>query len=150
MGDDVEEISRLIAYAKELSFPLDIDKNFLTRFKLQKLAFLLRILSGEEIDDFNIYTHGPYSPKETALYYKYARNEIKIKETQADKGKLEKIRYVFSTNDNVVEGVTTMIFLIKSRIVIWKDAYQKLREAKPNLSLSDLVDSVNLSKISWL
>ena len=65
MGDDVEEISRLIAYAKELSFPLDIDKNFLTRFKLQKLAFLLRILSGEEIDDFNIYTHGPYSPKET-------------------------------------------------------------------------------------
>ena len=28
----------------------------------------------------------------------------------------------------------------------WKDAYQKLKEAKPNLSLEELVDSVNLAK----
>ena len=146
MNDNVGEISRLIAYAKELSFPLDIETNFLTRFKLQKLAFLLRVLNNEEIDDFNIYTHGPYSPNETAGYYEYARGQIQIEKVEVNKEKLEKVREVFSVNDNLVEGATTMISLIRSGSATWKDAYQKLKEIKPNLSLSDLVDSVNLAK----
>ena len=146
MKDSVGEISRLIAYAKELSFPLNIEENFLTRFKLQKLAFLLRVLNNEEIEDFNVYTHGPYSPEETTLYYGYSRNEIQIKEVKTDNEQVGKLKEVFSVNDNVVEGATTMIYLIKTGNASWKNAYQKLKEAKPKLSLSDLVDSINLAK----
>ena len=47
MDDGVEEISRLIAYAKALEFKLNIEGDFLTRFKLQKLAFLLRVLNND-------------------------------------------------------------------------------------------------------
>ena len=146
MDDGVEEISRLIAYAKALEFKLNIEGDFLTRFKLQKLAFLLRVLNNEEIDDFNIYTHGPYSPDETTLYYEYTRNTIQTKEVNLDKEQVEKIKEVFSVNENVIEGATTMIYLIKTGNSTWKDAYQKLKEAKPNLSLEELVDSVNLAK----
>ncbi len=146
MINKVEEISRLIAYAKALSLPLDIKDNFLTRFKLQKLAFLLRVLNGEDISDFNLYTHGPYSPKETTLYYEYAKDEIQIKDVNANNEQVEKLKAVFSANDNVIEGSNTMIYLIKTRNATWKDAYQKLKEAKPNLSIDDRVDSINTAK----
>ena len=63
-----------------------------------------------------------------------------------DDGVVEKIKDVFSVNENVIEGATTMIYLIKTGNSTWKDAYQKLKEAKPNLSLEELVDSVNLAK----
>ena len=36
--------------------------------------------------------------------------------------------------------------MIKTGNASWKNAYQKLKEAKPKLSLSDLVDSINLAK----
>ncbi len=146
MDDGVEEISRLIAYAKALEFKLNIEGDFLTRFKLQKLAFLLRVLNNEEIDDFNIYTHGPYSPDETTLYYEYARNTIQTKEVRPDNEQVEKLKEVFSVTDNVVEGATTMIYLIRTGNASWKNAYQKLKEAKPKLSLEDRVDSINLAK----
>ncbi len=146
MNDSVGEISRLMAYAKELSLPQDIEENFLTRFKLQKLAFLLRVLNNEEIEDFNVYTHGPYSPDETTLYYEYSRNEIQIKEVRPDNEQVEKLKEVFSVTDNVVEGATTMIYLIRTGNASWKNAYQKLKEAKPKLSLEDRVDSINLAK----
>lgn len=146
MKDSVGEISRLIAYAKELSFPLNIEENFLTRFKLQKLAFLLRVLNNEEIEDFNVYTHGPYSPEETTLYYGYSRNEIQIKEVKTDNEQVVKLKEVFSVNDNVVEGATTMIYLIKTGNASWKNTYQKLNEVKPRLSIDDRVDSINTAK----
>lgn len=146
MKDSVGEISRLIAYAKELSFPLNIEEDFLTRFKLQKLAFLLRVLNNEEIEDFNVYTHGPYSPEETTLYYGYSRNEIQIKEVKTDNEQVVKLKEVFSVNDNVVEGATTMIYLIKTGNASWKNTYQKLNEVKPRLSIDDRVDSINTAK----
>jgi uncharacterized protein YwgA len=146
MKDSVGEISRLIAYAKELSFPLNIEEDFLTRFKLQKLAFLLRVLNNEEIEDFNVYTHGPYSPDETTLYYGYSRNEIQIKEVKTDNEQVVKLKEVFSVNDNVVEGATTMIYLIKTGNASWKNTYQKLNEVKPRLSIDDRVDSINTAK----
>ena len=146
MEDSVGEISRLVAYAKELSFPLNIEADFLTRFKLQKLAFLLRVLNNEEIEDFNVYTHGPYSPDETTLYYGYSRNEIQIKEVKTDNEQVVKLKEVFSVNDNVVEGATTMIYLIKTGNASWKNTYQKLNEVKPRLSIDDRVDSINTAK----
>ena len=146
MKDSVGEISRLIAYAKELSFTLNIEEDFLTRFKLQKLAFLLRVLNNEEIEDFNVYTHGPYSPDETTLYYGYSRNEIQIKEVKTDNEQVVKLKEVFSVNDNVVEGATTMIYLIKTGNASWKNTYQKLNEVKPRLSIDDRVDSINTAK----
>ena len=146
MEDSVGEISRLVAYAKELSFPLNIEADFLTRFKLQKLAFLLRVLNNEEIEDFNVYTHGPYSPEETTLYYGYSRNEIQIKEVKTDNEQVVKLKEVFSVNDNVVEGATTMIYLIKTGNASWKNTYQKLNEVKPRLSIDDRVDSINTAK----
>ena len=142
----VEEISRLIAYAKELASPLNIEEDFLTRFKLQKLAFLLRVLNNEEIADFNIYTHGPYSPQETTLYYDYAKNTTQIKGVSINKEQAAKLKEIFSVNDTVIEGATTLLYLIKTGNATWKDAYQKLKEAKPKLSLEELVDSVNLAK----
>ena len=63
-----------------------------------------------------------------------------------DDGVVEKIKDVFSVNENVIEGATTMVYLIKTGNSTWKDAYKKLKEAKPNLSLEELVDSVNLAK----
>ena len=150
MDEGVEEISRLIAYAKALEFKLNIEGDFLTRFKLQKLAFLLRVLNNEEIADFNIYTHGPYSPDETTLYYEYTRNTIQTKEVNVDKEQVEKIKDVFSVNENVIEGATTMVYLIKTGNSTWKDAYQKLKEAKPKLSMDERVDSVNLAKMLLL
>ncbi len=146
MDDGVEEISRLIAYAKALEFKLNIEGDFLTRFKLQKLAFLLRVLNNEEIADFNIYTHGPYSPDETTLYYEYARNMIQIKDIKVNSEQVKKLREVLSVNDNVLEGDTTMIYLIKTGNATWKGAYQKLKEAKPKLSMDERVDSINAAK----
>ena len=125
---------------------MNIEENFLTRFKLQKLAFLLRVLNNEEIEDFNVYTHGPYSPEETTLYYGYSRNEIQIKEVKTDNEQVVKLKEVFSVNDNVVEGATTMIYLIKTGNASWKNTYQKLNEVKPRLSIDDRVDSINTAK----
>ena len=49
-----------------------------------------------------------------------------------DDGVVEKIKDVFSVNENVIEGATTMVYLIKTGNSTWKDAYKKLKEAKPN------------------
>ena len=68
------------------------------------------------------------------------------KEVNLDKEQVEKVKDVFSVSENVIEGATTMVYLIKTGNSTWKDAYQKLKEAKPNLSLEELVDSVNLAK----
>ena len=53
-------------------------------------------------------------PDETTLYYEYARNTIQTKEVNVDKEQVEKIKDVFSVNENVIEEATTMIYLIKT------------------------------------
>ena len=63
-----------------------------------------------------------------------------------DDGVVEKIKDVFSVNENVIEGATTMVYLIKTGNSTWKDAYQKLKEAKPKLSMDERVDSINAAK----
>ena len=144
--DKEREISRLIAYANELGITLDIKENFSTRFKLQKLAFFTKVLYDENIREFGLYKRGPYSSDETTLYYGYADGEITVQQYKVREENKEKLKMIFSEKDEkVIEGAATVIYLIKNG-VLWKNIYTKLKQVKPNLSTSELVDSVNLAK----
>jgi len=143
----VEEISRLIAYAKELNIDLNIKGNFNTRFNLQKLAFLLRVLNNEDISDFGLYKHGPYSRDETTLYYGYDNGEITPQKYNLKENYLEKLKAIFpEKGEKVIEGIATVLYLIKTGLASWKDIYLRLKEAKPNLSLEESVNAVNSAK----
>ncbi|EFD92384.1 MAG: hypothetical protein M1284_01025 [Candidatus Parvarchaeota archaeon] len=147
MEDKIKEISRLIAYAKALNMQLNIKDNFSTRFKLQKLSFLLRILNNEDIRDFNLYTHGPYSPYEATLYYMYSAEEITAQSCEIIDEYKEKLNAVFSQKyEKIIEGTATVLYLINTKKASWKDIYRKLKEAKPNFSIGELVDSIDLAK----
>jgi len=145
--NEVGEISRLIAYAKKLNIDLNIKGNFNTRFNLQKLAFLLRILNNEDISDFGLYKHGPYSRDETTLYYGYDNGEITLQKYDLKENDLEKLKEIFQKkSEKVIEGIATALYLIKTGLTSWRDIYSSLKEAKPNLSLEESVDAVNNAK----
>ena len=81
MGESgIEELSRLIEYAKAIGLPLNVKESFSVRFNLQKLAFFIRLLYNESFDDFGLYRHGPYSSDEATLYYKYANHELVLQQ----------------------------------------------------------------------
>ena len=147
----IKEISRLVAYANQLNIKLDIKENFSTRFRLQKLAFFIRLLYNEGVDDFGLYRHGPYSADEATLYYEYADHEFTLQQYKIKEEYVEKLRGIFlDKTESVIEGAATTLFLIKVGDSDWKHIYIKLKNAKPNLSISELVDSVNPAKMFLL
>ena len=48
--------------------------------------------------------------------------------------------------EKIIEGTATVLYLINTKKASWKDIYRKLKEAKPNFSIGELVDSIDLAK----
>ncbi|MCL5101394.1 MAG: hypothetical protein M1348_02175 [Candidatus Parvarchaeota archaeon] len=147
----IEELSRLIEYSKAIGLELNVTESFSTRFNLQKLAFFIKLLYNENFDDFGLYRRGPYSANEATLYYKYAKHELTIQRYSVKEEYVEKLKEMYiGKTESVIEGAATALFLIRRGETDWKHIYIKLKEAKPKLSIGELVDSVNLAKMFLL
>jgi len=142
-----ENIKKLIAYLKYLNLRIDIN-NSRDRFKLQKLAFLLKSMGIELNYEFKFHYYGVYSAELSKESYEY-KNEInKLKSdyeiNDNEKLILERLKENFPDN-NILEATTTIIYenLVYSDI---NEIIEKVKKIKPYLSEFDIISGINLAK----
>ena len=152
----MKAIDRVIDYAVELNLGTDIEKDFDTRFRLQKITCLMsRFITGENYN-FSLYIRGPYSPTLTKEYFDPI-NQEKLKKKQKsrditgdEKEAIIKLKQIINEGtNNRLEIMATAYFLIKNRTADWSNLYETIKKIKPRVKEEDVVLGINDAKI-WL
>jgi len=138
---------KLIAYLRYLNLSLDpnISRD---RFRIQKMAFLLKNMGTELNYEFTFYRHGVYSPKlfGESLDHKddftLLRSNYKINDNE--RMILDKLRDNIPDND-LMEAVTTIIYenIVYSDI---DEIIKRVKKLKPHLNDSIIISAVDLAK----
>ena len=140
----MSDFGRFAAYLKFMGIKLDAD-SFDSRIRMQKLAYLLGILSGKEFTkDFSMYIRGPYS-KELADYYygnKHQSREKLPKIDSAFEKELDRVRFV---KDLTTKQLEIMATLQRLREVgnDEDDAIKKILVMKPYLNIEEVMNGLN-------
>jgi len=138
---------KLIAYLKFLNLSLD-PNNSKDRFRIQKMAFLLKSMGTELNYEFTFYRHGVYSPElfKKSLEHKddftLLRSNYKVNNNE--KMILDKLRDDIPDND-LMEAITTIIY----ENIVYSDTEEiitKVKELKPKLTDSVIISAIDLAK----
>ena len=146
-------ISRLAAYMQSLGLGIDVEKDFNSRLKLQKIAFIVgNLIEDKEILslNFSLYLNGPYSTQLADLYYEkkdvFSKGLIH-KLSPCESEVLEKLKHLGSLSPERLEALATVFFLLKKGNVDWLGMVDAIKEAKPKLSLEQIVTAINDAKV---
>jgi uncharacterized protein YwgA len=138
---------KLIAYLKFLNLPLD-PSNSRDRFKIQKMAFLLKSMGAELNYEFTFYQHGVYSSKlfKESLDHKddFALLKSNYKINDNERMILDKLRDDIPDND-LMEAITTIIY----ENIVYSDMEEiikRVKKLKPHLNDSIIISAVDLAK----
>ena len=138
---------KLIAYLKFLNLPLD-PSNSGDRFRIQKMAFLLKNMGTELNYEFTFYQYGVFSQE---LYnesgdhkddFALLRSNYKINDNE--RMILDKLRDDIPDND-LMEAITTIIYenIVYSDI---EEIIKRVKKLKPHLNDSIIISAVDLAK----
>jgi len=138
---------KLIAYLKYLNLSLD-PKIPRDRFRIQKIAFLLKSMGIELNYEFIFYQHGVYSPelfKESLVHgddFALLRSNYEINDNE--RMILDKLKDGIPDND-LMEAVTTIIYenIVYSDI---EEIIKRVKKLKPHLTDSIIISAVDLAK----
>jgi uncharacterized protein YwgA len=143
-----ENIRKIIAYSKYLNMNINLDSPG-HRFRLQKLAFLLKSM-GIDLDyEFTLYLYGVYSNSlyNDSFHYKkeFIEMDSDYKINEKERMILDRLKENFPDNNNILEAATTIIFynFVYSDI---NEIIKKIKEIKPHLSDNDIISGINLAK----
>lgn len=148
-----ELISRLAAYMQSLGLGIDVEKDFNSRLELQKIAFIVgNLTEDKEILslNFSLYLNGPYSTQLADLYYEKKNafgKESAHKLSSREIGALEKLKHLGNLSPERLEALSTVFFLLKKENVDWLGMVDAIKEAKPKLSLGQIVTAINDAKV---
>jgi uncharacterized protein YwgA len=138
---------KLIAYLKFLNLKLD-PSNSRDRFRIQKIAFLLKSMGAGLNYEFTFYQYGVYSQElfEESRDHKddfaLLRSNYKINDNE--KMILDKLRDNIPDND-LMEAITTIIY----ENIVYSDIgeiIKKVKELKPRLTDSIIISAIDLAK----
>ncbi|MEM3503731.1 MAG: hypothetical protein QW134_05865 [Nitrososphaeria archaeon] len=146
-------ISKLAAYMQSLGLSVDVEGDFNSRLELQRMAFIVgNLTEDKEILDlnFSLYLNGPYSTQLADLYYKekdtFSKESIH-KLSSRESEALEKLKRLGSLSPERLEALATVLFLLKKENVDWLVMVDAIKEAKPKLSLEQIVTAINDAKV---
>jgi len=145
--------SKLIRALEHLGIPLNVD-DFESRIRVQKVAYILEFMGVNLGYLFNLYVHGPYSPQLALDYYHCKEGsigeELNCELSKEEKDVLKRIKKVVKpyTKSEILEGMSTILYLIKEgKIKEPDEAFEILKELKPNLTEKDITLSINGAKM---
>lgn len=156
-----KSFNKLIAILKYLEVPLEDPssfRNFDSRFKIQKLAFLSKSLGIDLYHKFTIYIKGPYSSALASDYYQFPNSIIDLETsyalTQDEILILDKIRenvlYHDVANeylDELLETVTTVLYFNKKDSEVLDDEiFARIKVIKPYLKEWMITIAINIAK----
>ena len=138
---------KLIAYLKFLNLKLD-PSNSGDRFRIQKMAFLLKSMGAGLNYEFTFYRHGVYSKD---LYeesrdhkddFALLRSNYKINDNE--RMILDKLKNKIPDND-LMEALTTIIYenIVYTNI---EEIIKSVKKLKPHLNDSIIISAVDLAK----
>jgi len=138
---------KLIAYLKFLNLKLD-PSNSRDRFRIQKIAFLLKSMGAELNYEFTFYQYGVFSQElfEESRDHKddfaLLRSNYKIKDNE--RMILDKLKNKIPDND-LMEALTTIIYenIIYSDI---EEIIKRVKKLKPHLNDSVIISATDLAK----
>jgi len=138
---------KLIAYLRYLNLPLD-PNNSRHRFRIQKMAFLLKSMGIELNYEFTFYQYGVYSQElfEESRDHKddfaLLRSNYKINDNE--RMILDKLKNNIPDND-LMEALTTIIY----ENIVYSDneeIIKKVKKLKPKLNDSIIISATDLAK----
>ena len=138
---------KLIAYLEFLNLPLD-PNNSRHRFRIQKMAFLLKSMGIELNYEFIFYRHGVYSAelfKESRDHkddFALLRSNYKINDNE--RMILDKLKNNIPDND-LMEALTTIIY----ENIVYSDMEEiikRVKKLKPHLNDSVIISAIDLAK----
>lgn len=152
--ETMEAIDKVVNYMYELGIKVDIENSFESRFKLQKITYLMHKFL--DTYPFQPYLHGPYSPALTRDYFK-PENIEKFKEGKTDanleekeKVAIEKLKkIILKMSNQQLEAMAMAYYLLDNNFADWSDITEKLKEAKPGIKYEDVIIGINNLKL-WL
>lgn len=138
---------KLIACLKFLNLSLDpgISRD---RFKIQKIAFLLKNMGIELNYEFTFYHYGVYSPELFIESRNHKDDFIQLKSNDNINDNEKIILDKLSNNipdNNLMEAVTTIIY----KNIVYSDTNEiikKVKELKPHLTESIIISAIDLAK----
>jgi uncharacterized protein YwgA len=140
----MSDFDRFTAYLQFMDIKLDAS-SFDSRIRMQKLAYLLGVLSGKAFTkDFSTYVRGPYS-RELADYYYGEKQHPKgdaLKIDEEFKKELERVRFAKNLTARQLEIMATLQRL-KDLGNDEEKAIKKLRIMKPYLDLGEIIEGLN-------
>jgi len=156
MRDDFKKFCSALRYLNlDLKNPRE---DYQTRFILQKMAYILKVLGFSLNYDFNLYIHGPYCRILTEDYYnnpKLIENQNQIPEfDQIEKNILEKIKkHVLGHKlakehlSEFLETVATILFFkVNEPSLLDDDIFAKTKEEKYYLKDWMITVGINVVK----
>ena len=150
----MEAIDRVVDYMIELGIKVDIKNSFDSRFKVQKISYLMHNFLKDY--KFYPYLHGPYSPALTRDYFKPENiqkfeNYQKIGTITADESEaLKRLKNIESAMSNPqLEAMAMAYYLIDNKLADWSNIAEKVQEVKRGIKYEDIVVGINSLKL-WL
>lgn len=148
-----KRISRIVSYLDALGIKnINIEKDYDSRVKVQKIAFIMDTLVGElKFDDFRFRIKGPYSHMLTEEYFAHhgAFNSKPTYELDdRERVQIEKIREVMANHLDAesLEIVASLLFLKEKEHFGYEEAELELIKRKPHLSEEAIWQGGNLLK----
>ena len=143
-----EDIKKLIAYLKYLNIPIDVN-NSKDRFKLQKIAFLIKSMGIRLKYEFDLYLYGVYSQELYIESFESKNDFIELKSdyqiNEDERIILEKLKENLTEDNRILEATTTIIY----KDLVYEDidkVINEIKEIKPHLSEDEILEGINLAK----
>ncbi len=146
-------IAKIVSYLDALGIKgINIEKDYDSRIKVQKVAFIMDTLVGElKFNDFYFRIKGPYSKTLTEEYFVY-HSAFNSKPTHElddkEKVQIDKILEVMANHldSESLEIVASLLYLKENEHLGYEEAELELMKRKPHLSEEAIWHGGNLLK----
>lgn len=142
----MSDFGRFAAYLEFMGIKLDAS-SFDSRVRMQKLAYLLSVLSGKPFtDDFSLYIRGPYSTELADYYYGNKKRGRSMPEKSAIE---EKFRKELERVDFVKELPTTQLEIMATLHRLEELGFDeeraigRIQVLKPSFGLDEIIRGLN-------
>lgn len=156
-----KDFKKLIELLKNLEFYFEDpskDRNYETRFLLQKLTYIAKSLGMDISYDFGLYLNGPYCPSLADDYYNnphlvitmdspYSLNTQESEISQIIKNKILSHPLNQNHQSEFLEAIATILFLKQEDPDLLDDeVFQRVKEIKEYISDKILIIALNTVK----
>lgn len=148
------QTKKFIAYLNLLGEKID-GREFESRIKAQKLAYITQKITGKALYEFNFYIRGPYSKELAREYFDFREEFLRgdsgdSKISKEESEDLVRVKPLLtSLNQKDLEIVASLLYL-KDKGLDEDQAEIKLKELKPHLKSEDIWRGSNIIKKLFL